>query len=319
MTDSAQGSGGRGDAETKQPLFYAPSPLNVFGVDPKHFQKWLQVWDERRTFNDVQPSPDHPKKLNCVSPDFVLRAGRSKQWRSRVVVLRGHFLYYFRYPVKPNHTCRGVVLVKGCAVTTFQSFEGKANVVMIGPNTTRKPGWRPDLTRRFYFSLSSPAELKKWYQMLKLAAHTEKTYNKYMVKTITVPATPPPAPPTQQAAATKDAKASAGKQEQTVDSDPRPVQHNNAEGQSPPPQQQKKRANSKKKTSSGERSATADGASGKVSDAGGQTYDAAAEQAATNQPDPIDSSKDKSKKKKKKSKRKQTDDVNEAKEVPNES
>jgi hypothetical protein len=229
-------------------------------------------------------------------------------------------------------------------VTTFQSFEGKANVVMIGPNTTRKPGWRPDLTRRFYFSLSSPAELKKWYaslpayphvlcmpeagkltvrsaryQMLKLAAHTEKTYNKYMVKTITVPATPPPAPPTQQAAATKDAKASAGKQEQTVDSDPRPVQHNNAEGQSPPPQQQKKRANSKKKTSSGERSATADGASGKVSDAGGQTYDAAAEQAATNQPDPIDSSKDKSKKKKKKSKRKQTDDVNEAKEVPNES
>lgn len=230
-------------------------------------------------------------------------------------------------------------------MTTFQSFEGKANVVMIGPNTTRKPGWRPDLTRRFYFSLSSPAELKKWYaslpayphvlcmpeagkltvrsaryQMLKLAAHTEKTYNKYMVKTITVPATSPPAPPTQQAAATKDAKASAGKQERTVDSDPRPVQHNNAEGQSPPPpQQQKKRANSKKKTSSGERSATADGASGKVSDAGGQTDDAAAEQAATNQPDPIDSSKDKSKKKKKKSKRKQTDDVNEAKEVPNES
>jgi hypothetical protein len=73
MTDSAQGSGGRGDAETKQPLFYTPSPLNVFGVDPKHFQKWLQVWDERRTFNDVQPSPDHPKKLNCVSPDFILR------------------------------------------------------------------------------------------------------------------------------------------------------------------------------------------------------------------------------------------------------
>lgn len=54
----------------------------------------------------------------------------------------------------------------GCAVTTFQSFEGKANVVMIGPNTTRKPGWRPDLTRRFYFSLSSPAELKKWYGSL---------------------------------------------------------------------------------------------------------------------------------------------------------
>ena len=73
MTDSAQGSGGREDAETKQPLFYTPSPLNVFGVDPKHFQKWLQVWDERRTFNDVQPSPDHPKKLNCVSPDFILR------------------------------------------------------------------------------------------------------------------------------------------------------------------------------------------------------------------------------------------------------
>jgi hypothetical protein len=73
MTDSARGSGGRGEGgggDASQPVY---SPLNVFGVDPKHFQKWMRVWEEKRAFSEVQPSGDHLKKLNCVSPEFLLR------------------------------------------------------------------------------------------------------------------------------------------------------------------------------------------------------------------------------------------------------
>lgn len=51
-----------------------PSMLNVFGVDPKHFNKWLRVWEEKRPYGQVQPDPQHPKKLNTVATDFLLRS-----------------------------------------------------------------------------------------------------------------------------------------------------------------------------------------------------------------------------------------------------
>lgn len=52
----------------------AASMLNAFGVDTKHFNKWLRVWEGKRPYGQVQPDPHRPKKLNVAATDFLLRS-----------------------------------------------------------------------------------------------------------------------------------------------------------------------------------------------------------------------------------------------------
>jgi hypothetical protein len=147
---------------------------NVYGVDEKHWSKWRDIWEKKRSLADVKPDPHNPKPLNYQLPIVELRTARSRRWRQRLIVLRGHFLYYF-HPAKPQ-VCRGVILVKGCAVTAFELFDNKAYVIMLGPCTIRKPGWRNDPSRRFYIAFGNPQEQTKVRKMVQLVAHTEKTF-----------------------------------------------------------------------------------------------------------------------------------------------
>jgi len=71
---SSSSSSGGDDGGARQQAVASPSV--IFGVDNKHLDKWLGIWQSPRLYSQVHPSADRPKKLNCAANDFHLR-GRS--------------------------------------------------------------------------------------------------------------------------------------------------------------------------------------------------------------------------------------------------
>eukprot|EP01088_Endostelium_zonatum_P006756 TRINITY_DN1889_c0_g1_i1.p1 TRINITY_DN1889_c0_g1~~TRINITY_DN1889_c0_g1_i1.p1 ORF type:complete len:373 (-),score=133.33 TRINITY_DN1889_c0_g1_i1:54-1172(-) len=151
----------------------APSG-NVYCIPTKKYQKWVELWKTKKTFESFNSPPNNER---IIKGELKLRCARSHKWRKRLFILQGHFFYYFRNS-KNSEAYRGVICLYNAGVTLLEKFEGKESVLLIVPRTTRRPQWRPDNTRRFY--LLSPmvedvkiVEVEIWERILKVAARTQ--------------------------------------------------------------------------------------------------------------------------------------------------